>query len=105
MIKEGVRANILSDTINSQGECKAFELEDELSNWHCIRLEFLTIQSYKFKTYMRDMVACSGSIGISTNQPKGVILFSREDTESFFSGLFCDFVQWLEVQGGAGVEI
>jgi hypothetical protein len=105
LVRAGVKLNIESNHVKAGDFCTVFELKEEATNWCCIRLEFLTLQSYNFKTCMRDTVAGAGHPGFTTNQPKGVSLYAIEATVPLFSGTMMELGQLGGEDGNVSREL
>ena len=67
--------------IDTKDVIKLHQISDTESPWKCIRLEISEVQVVIFKTIMRDVVKSTGSISISTSQPKDVSLYKIEQPE------------------------
>jgi hypothetical protein len=105
LVRAGVKLNIESNHVKAGDFCSVFELKEEATNWYCIRLEFLTLQSYNFKTCMRDTVAGTGHSKFTTNQPKGVSLYATEANLPLFVGTMMELEKLSGEEGNVSVEL
>jgi hypothetical protein len=105
LVRAGVKLNIESNYVKAGDFCSVFELKEEATNWYCIRLEFLTLQSYNFKTCMRNTVAKTGHSGFTTNQPKGVSLYATEANVPLFGGTMMELEKLSGEEGNVSVEL
>ena len=105
VVRAGVKLNIESQHVNARDRCIVSELKEEATHWRAIRLEFLTLQSYNFKTCMRDTVVGTGHPGFTTNQPKGVSLYATEITVPLFSGTMTELEGLGGEEGNISVEL
>ena len=76
LVQEGVASYLSKHAYQSKERCQVFQIKESKSDWHCIRLEFLTFTSIGFKKVMKETVTRANNASLTTVQPKQVHLYS-----------------------------
>jgi hypothetical protein len=105
LMRQGMESSIATNLFEPQDTIKLYELEDEATPWRCLRLVFETRRGLVFKRTMRDVVAATGNVKISTNQPKNVSLYALFSDNIIFNGTAADLVAWCVEQADGEQEI